>query len=312
MSDLKLLSPQEFFNSIGLENTNPKNEEDYSIWINQGNEYSPAIKLKVKKELPKGVYKISFDNNSNNYVISPAEINTDEIYRFSESLTDKILNEVKDFWDRKNIYDKYNFTHKRGLLLEGPAGNSKTSTINLLIKQLLEQDGLIFVINSLREFQVAYDALPDVIRKIEPNRPIITIIEDVDQLINLNNGNDFEILDFLDGKHSINHHLVIMTSNDTSNLSTALLRPSRIDMRFVLDVPNKTIRREYLEKKGIPEDKLDEYAEKTKGMSFAQLKEVFISTVILGKDIDTTVSQINNPLENKDYLYQQDDSKLGI
>ena len=312
MADLKLLSPQEFFNSIDLENTNPKNEEDYSIWINQGNEYSPAIKLKVKKELPKGVYKISFDNNSNNYVISPAEINTDEIYRFSESLTDKILNEVKDFWDRKNIYDKYNFTHKRGLLLEGPAGNSKTSTINLLIKQLLEQDGLIFVINSLREFQVAYDALPDVIRKIEPNRPIITIIEDVDQLINLNSGNDFEILDFLDGKHSINHHLDIMTSNDTSNLSTALLRPSRIDMRFVLDVPNKTIRREYLEKKGIHEDKLDEYAEKTKGMSFAQLKEVFISTVILGKDIDTTVSQINNPLENKDYLYQQDDSKLGI
>lgn len=307
------MSPNLFNRLIEAEEDSQVDDTEYSLWLDRGANYSPAVKLKIKKELPSGVYKINFDNQEGNFIFTPANVSTDEIYRFSESISDQILKEVDDFWEREEIYKKYNFTHKRGLLLEGPAGNSKTSTINLLIKQLLERKGLIFLVNSLKEFQVLYEALPTIVRKIEPTRPIITIIEDIDQIIAANSGNDSEILDLLDGKQAINHHLVIMTSNNTSDLSEALLRPSRIDMRFVLEVPSKQVRKEYLEKKGIPEDKLEEYATKTEGMSFAQLKEVFISTMILGKDIDKTVDKITNPLESKDYLSKSSNKvKIGI
>lgn len=286
------------------------NMENYSMWIFDGKEYTPSLKLKIKKTLPKGIYKIDYEEGK--YFIGQIKNNTDEIYKLSDKIINTILTEIDDFWNKKDLYEKHHILHKRGLLLEGPAGNSKTSTINLIIENILNNDGLIFIVRSLREFNLLCDFLP-IFRQIEPNRNVITIIEDIDQLIDMGGGFDVNILDFLDGKNSINHHLVIMTSNNTTRLSEALLRPSRIDVRFVLELPNKQTRYEYLEKKGINKDRLNEYAEKTDGMTFAQLKELFISTEILNKDIDTAVNKIMHPLETKDYLSNNlKVNKIGI
>ena len=286
------------------------NMENYSMWIFDGKEYTPSLKLKIKKTLPKGIYKIDYEEGK--YFIGQIKNNTDEIYKLSDKIVNTILTEIDDFWNKKDLYEKHHILHKRGLLLEGPAGNSKTSTINLIIENILNNDGLIFIVRSIREFNLLYDFLP-IFRQIEPNRNVITIIEDIDQLIDMGGGFDVNILDFLDGKNSINHHLVIMTSNNTTRLSEALLRPSRIDVRFVLELPNKQTRYEYLEKKGINKDKLNEYAEKTDGMTFAQLKELFISTEILNKDIDTAINKIMHPLETKDYLSNNlKVNKIGI
>ena len=286
------------------------NMENYSMWIFDGKEYTPSLKLKIKKTLPKGIYKIDYEEGK--YFIGQIKNNTDEIYKLSDKIVNTILTEIDDFWNKKDLYEKHHILHKRGLLLEGPAGNSKTSTINLIIENILNNDGLIFIVRSIREFNLLYDFLP-IFRQIEPNRNVITIIEDIDQLIDMGGGFDVNILDFLDGKNSINHHLVIMTSNNTTRLSEALLRPSRIDVRFVLELPDKQTRYEYLEKKGINKDKLNEYAEKTDGMTFAQLKELFISTEILNKDINTAINKIMHPLETKDYLSNNlKVNKIGI
>lgn len=286
------------------------NMENYSMWIFDGKEYTPSLKLKIKKTLPKGIYKIDYEEGK--YFIGQIKNNTDEIYKLSDKIVNTILTEIDDFWNKKDLYEKHHILHKRGLLLEGPAGNSKTSTINLIIENILNNDGLIFIVRSLREFNLLCDFLP-IFRQIEPNRNVITIIEDIDQLIDMGGGFDVNILDFLDGKNSINHHLVIMTSNNTTRLSEALLRPSRIDVRFILELPDKQTRYEYLEKKGINKDKLNEYAEKTDGMTFAQLKELFISTEILNKDIDTAINKIMHPLETKDYLSNNlKVNKIGI
>lgn len=286
------------------------NMENYSMWIFDGKEYTPSLKLKIKKTLPKGIYKIDYEEGK--YFIGQIKNNTDEIYKLSNKIVNTILTEIDDFWNKKDLYEKHHILHKRGLLLEGPAGNSKTSTINLIIENILNNDGLIFIVRSLREFNLLCDFLP-IFRQIEPNRNVITIIEDIDQLIDMGGGFDINILDFLDGKNSINHHLVIMTSNNTTRLSEALLRPSRIDVRFILELPDKQTRYEYLEKKGINKDKLNEYAEKTNGMTFAQLKELFISTEILNKDIDTAINKIMHPLETKDYLSNNlKVNKIGI
>ena len=286
------------------------NMENYSMWIFDGKEYTPSLKLKIKKTLPKGIYKIDYEEGK--YFIGQIKNNTDEIYKLSNKIVNTILTEIDDFWNKKDLYEKHHILHKRGLLLEGPAGNSKTSTINLIIENILNNDGLIFIVRSLREFNLLCDFLP-IFRQIESNRNVITIIEDIDQLIDMGGGFDINILDFLDGKNSINHHLVIMTSNNTTRLSEALLRPSRIDVRFILELPDKQTRYEYLEKKGINKDKLNEYAEKTNGMTFAQLKELFISTEILNKDIDTAINKIMHPLETKDYLSNNlKVNKIGI
>lgn len=282
-------------------------EDTPTQWVDYGNDYVPAPSLKIKKKLPSGVYKITYSRDD--YHIIPVKINTDELYKFSEDFTDKILTEVNKFWERQDNYKKCKILHKRGLLLAGKPGTGKSAIINLLIEQLIKNDGIVFCINSIKEFQLYMDILKPVISVLESNRPIITIIEDVDQMIEGMNS-DAMFLDLLDGSNSIEHHLVILTSNNTTSLSPALLRPSRIDMLFEVTEPSKEIRKEFFTKKGISEDKLNSYVEKTEGFTFAELKEVYTGTVALGKTLDDVVKQISSPMETKNYL--ESNHQMGI
>lgn len=284
---------------LAEESMKKKNDKKYSLWMDYGNDYVPAVNLQTKDALPSGIYKVREERDGIHF--RPTTVETDELYNFSESFTDIIMKEVKDFWVKKDLYKQCNIMHKRGLLLEGGPGCGKTAAISLLVNDLLKEDGLVFLINSLKDFDNLYDNLAAVVRKIEPDRPVITIIEDIDKLVD-SMGTDAPILDLLDGKVSIEHHLVIMTSNDTSGLSPAILRPSRVDMRFVVEPPTAQTRREYFEKKGVTAEHLDAMVNATEGMSFAQMKEVFIGVVILGKDPKVVTSQILDPNSSKDYL----------
>lgn len=283
-----------FLSTQCLENT------PYSLWIEDDDYYTPATNIRTAQKLPSGVYKVVFQDDS--YRLRKVILNSDEIYKFSTDFTSGILDEINSFWQKADLYKENHLIHKRGMLLVGSAGTGKTSLITLLVKQLQEQDGIVFLVNNYRDFNLLNECLGPIIRKIEPDRPIVTVIEDIDKLIEENNNNDSELLNFLDGKNSINHHVVIMTSNNTSDLSEAFLRPSRIDMHFEIPNPDDEVRREYFIKKGISEKELEEFVKSSSGMSFAQLKEFFIGVKILGKPIKKVIDQLNNPLNSKDYL----------
>lgn len=286
--------------AIPLDSDEDETEEDYSMWFQEGNEYIPSTNLKTVEKIPSGAYKIICKRDE--WRVMPVSINNDELYSFSNDITSKMLDEVQLFWDKKHIYEEHKLTHKRGVLLFGPAGSGKSSIISMLTEQIIKNDGLVFIATSASEFISLAECLNPIVRKIEKDRPVITIIEDVDQIITAMNG-DSQLLDFLDGKTSINHHLVILTSNNTTDLSAALLRPSRIDMCVEIAGPSEEVRLLYFQKKGITDEELlKEYVDKTEGFSFAELKEVFIGTQILGKEIDNVIEQIENPFEYKDYL----------
>lgn len=279
----------------------PVEDLEYSTWISTGEDYIPAVNLKCVDNIPAGMYACAFMDRD--YHLTPIPINSDELFIFSDSYQESILSEIKQFWDKKELYKKYNLCHKRGILLEGGPGTGKSSLITQVIQHIIELNGVVFTVRNANEFQFLPIVLKSIFRKIEPERPVITIIEDVDKLIE-NLGGDQILLDFMDGKQSINNHLVILTSNNTSELSDALLRPSRIDLRYRLDNPNDNVRKEYFQYKGISDDQLDEYVRLTKNLSIADLKEVFIATIILNKSIDQVVKDIKNPLQKRDYLTQ--------
>lgn len=279
----------------------PVEDLEYSTWIFTEEDYIPAVNLKCVDNIPAGMYACAFVDRD--YHLTPIPINSDELFIFSDSYQESILSEIKQFWDKKELYKKYNLCHKRGILLEGGPGTGKSSLITQVIQHIIELNGVVFTVRNASEFQFLPIVLKSIFRKIEPERPVITIIEDVDKIIE-NLGGDQILLDFMDGKQSINNHLVILTSNNTSELSDALLRPSRIDLRYRLDNPNDNVRKEYFQYKGISDDQLDEYVRLTKNLSIADLKEVFIATVILNKSIDQVVKDIKNPLQKRDYLTQ--------
>lgn len=273
--------------------------------------FYPNIRNKVKKHLPSGVYRIVYDQQSGGMMCALQPEYTDELYSLSNSVTSKLLAATEEFWEKADLYKENGFKHKRGILLEGPAGTSKTSTINLLVQQLKKKDGLIFLINSAQDLAFTSTNLKEIVRRIEPERPIITIIEDVDKLLE-ERGAESLLLDMLDGSCSIDHNIIIMTSNDTSELSSALLRPSRVDLRIVLTSPPAEVRREFLEKKKMPEDLISQIVPLTEGMSFAQLKEIFICTVILGYTIEESVQKVSTNIEGRNYLDITTNNKFGI
>ena len=287
--------------TVPVATNEPVEDLEYSTWISTGEDYIPAVNLKCVDNIPAGMYACAFMDRD--YHLTPIPINSDELFIFSDSYQESILSEIKQFWDKKELYKQYNLCHKRGILLEGGPGTGKSSLITQVIQHIIELNGVVFIVRNANEFQFLPIVLKSIFRKIESERPIITIIEDVDKLIE-NLGGDQILLDFMDGKQSINNHLIILTSNNTSDLSDALLRPSRIDLRYRLDNPNDSVRREYFQYKGISEEKLDEYVTLTKNLSIADLKEVFIATVILDKPIEQVIKDIKNPLQKRDYLIQ--------
>jgi SpoVK/Ycf46/Vps4 family AAA+-type ATPase len=276
------------------------NDSKCTLWVKEGDVYTPDVTIQIANSLPSGVYKMVFADRV--WRATTVPVKTDELYSFPDNLTDIILSEVEEFWGKKEIYEKHNIVHKRGILLCGTPGCGKTSIIQLLSKQIVERDGLVFVASDRDSFYGLVDNIKT-IKEIEKDRPIITIIEDVDQIIS-QFGGDSPILDFLDGSKSIANHLCILTSNDTTDLSEALLRPSRIDLIYEIPNPKSDIRRAYFKNKGIAPEKLTEMVAATKGLSFAELKEVFIAVEVMGKSLEDVIKRIKEPFKSKDYLHK--------
>lgn len=274
--------------------------EPCTLWVQNKDYFIPDISVTIHDKLPPGVYKMELIDRD--WQAHKIDINTDELYAFSNDCTSDILNEVDNFWKKKDLYQQFNIAHKRGILLCGAPGCGKTSIIQLLVKQIVEEmNGLVFVASTSSEFSGLSHMLSSTIRQIEKDRPIITIIEDVDQLIT-SLGGDACILDFLDGSTSIENHLVILTSNNTTDLTDAILRPSRIDLIYEIPNPTSEIRKLYFQKKEIDPEIITDLITKTDGFSFAELKEVFVAIKVLGKTVNETIQRIKHPFTCKDYL----------
>ena len=274
--------------------------EPCTLWVQDKDYFIPDISIRIHEQLPSGVYRMEFVERD--WKAHKTNINTDELYAFSNNCTSTILKEVNTFWDKKDLYKQFKIAHKRGILLCGAPGCGKTSIIQLLVKQIVdEQHGLVFTASNQSEFLGLSQMLSTTVRQIEKDRPIITIIEDVDQLV-ATLGGDAPILDFLDGSNSIENHLIILTSNNTTSLSEALLRPSRIDLIYEIPNPTKEVRREYFLKKEVDPEIVTDLVNQTDGFSFAELKEVFIAIKVLGKTVAETIKRIKDPFTSKDYL----------
>lgn len=299
MSEIFLDDPN-VISLVGYEDPDDAEVKEYSTYFYQGGDYIPSTNCKVVNKLPSGVYKVEYSKSE--FILSPVTLNTDDLIALKDSYTGSILSEISDFWSKNELYKQHKLSHKRGILLAGPAGCGKSSLITLLIQQLLKMEGIVFLINNFSDFKTVASALNKAIRKIEPLRPIITVIEDVDKMIESNNGDDADLLDFMDGKSSIEHHLIILTTNNASDLSPALLRPSRVDSIHIISYPDASTREAYFKFKKIPEELIKDYVTNTENLSFADLKETFIGTVILGKPLDSVVKSIRNPYTPQDYL----------
>lgn len=281
--------------------------EKVSLWVVDGEIIRPSTSLTMLQKLHPGVYKVDVNRDYGMYC-KKVKITSDELFLFSDSMVPNLLKEINLFWEKAEAYKKNNLVHKRGILLSGYPGGGKTSAISLLCDEVIKRNGIAFIVTDASNLNLYINFIKNNLRQIEPDTPIITIIEDLD-----NYSDSTDILDFLDGKSQIEHHVTIATTNNTTRIPDSFLRPSRIDLKFEIELPNINVRKEYFLHKKVEEELATLLAEKSEGFSLADLKELYIAIFLLDYSVESAIQKITEVDVKRDFSSKRHkNSKLSI
>lgn len=270
-----------------------------SMWIQEKDIVQASVNVSKLTKLTPGIYSVYVSRDRGIYCKSVKAV-SDELFIFPDSISQKLLQEIDSFWNKADLYKKNNLLHKRGILLEGLPGTGKSSIITLLSQDVINKGGVVFKVTGPNNLIDYISFMLYQFKEVEPETPIITVIEDLDQYGEVGD----RLLDFLDGKTNIEHHVVLATSNNTEEIPDTFLRPSRIDLKIEIALPGEITRREYFIKKGVPEEDVAELTMLSNNLSFADLKEIYICIYLLGYSKTDAIQKVKSPRTKKNYLSQ--------
>jgi hypothetical protein len=171
--------------------------------------------------------------------------------------------------------------------------SGKTGTVMLLAQELVALGGIVVFVTNPQATGNGLGAL----RTVEPERPIILVLEDIDELIK--DSSEHAVLALLDGEYQISNVCSIATTNYPEKLGPRIInRPSRFDERIFIDTPNEEARRRYLSHI-TRHDPVDELVMKlwirdSKGFSIAHLREMVIAVRCLGQGYDEVIERLKS------------------
>lgn len=277
------------------------------IWASDGTNFYSSFP--TVEALPPGQYTIQFSHEQG-YYFNKSKLNLDDIFIMEDSVTDDVMDAMKTFWSNERKYRDFGFLWKRGVLLYGPPGTGKTCTVQLLAKEVEKLGGISIYISNPGFFQGV-----KTLRNIEPTKPLVVILEDIDSIID--NYGESDVLSILDGEMQFDNIVFVATTNYINKLPARIKnRPSRFDVIRKIDFPSAKNREAYLihknpRLKDVPEE-LAQWVELTDKFSVAHLKELIISVECLGTDFATSVkrlralidSEVENDMESLEEVYE--------
>ena len=300
----------DFFADLSEENDQKKQEHielTKRKWLVNNNFYLPiADSCDI---LGAGYYSVHQDSRGNVGFLKQT-LKSDDLFLFTNSIMNDIVKEIEKFWSKEETYKQNGILHRRGILLHGGPGNGKSCVLFQIMQDLIYKKGIALSGNCKPSHLI--DALKD-LRRIEPTRKIICILEDIDKIIK-EYGED-KLLALLDGEDKTNSILFIATTNAPELLGRALTaRPKRFDRLYFLDYPDDSVRREYIKYKikDISEEQLDKYVRKTAKYSFASLAELVVSIVCLDYTLEDALETLQGIQDNKISSSDYYNNKLGF
>jgi hypothetical protein len=258
-----------------------------ACWAKTGNTYFPVSN--VVSAVPPGAYKCCC--NDQGPYLEKMTIRIDDLLNLPDSATEILLAEFSQFWKLKNHFDGRGFTFKRGMLMWGPPGSGKTSAVWQMTQRLVRdlEGAVLFVENP----QTVIWCI-NVLRRIEPNRPIITVMEDIDAIIAQHG--EHALLALLDGEFQTDNVVHIATTNYPQYLDRRFVdRPSRFDTILEIGMPSSAARKVYFQAKesSLGEDELERWVSRTDGYSVAHLREVIIAIKCFGQNEDDVFERLD-------------------
>lgn len=242
--------------------------------------------------------------------------------------TSIILNEANTFFNNLHIYDELKQPKKRGVLLYGPPGGGKSSSIVEAAHNLKAKDPNCVVINwptseveasSVFKFFTSYSEYSSECTKL------ILVSEDLQgdshEGYSRRDAVSSSLLNLLDGINNVFKlpTLILSTTNHPENLMASLAqRPGRFDLALEIKAPpfeERIALVEFIAKRTLTEDEKESLNGKVnKGaedFSIAHLQEIVIRSRLHNKSIDVVVKELitYSKLFSKDF---QKDKKMGF
>lgn len=262
---------------------------DFSQWMVGPNGTFRPVGETVRHLQP-AVYVIEHDDRGVYFALH--NIVTDDLIEIDDSASRRVVSGIQEFWKSRHRFREYGILFKRGILLWGPPGSGKTVTVTFLVRDLLLQGGLVIIcripkltVYGLRE-----------LRRIEPDRPLIVILEDIEEMIS--NHGEHDLLGLLDGEHQVANVVHIATTNYPELLGARIVnRPSRFDEVIKIGMPSDHGRRIYLEHSldtATLQPPLDRWVHDTSGFSIAHLRELVAATQCLHQPYEETLERLRH------------------
>lgn len=264
------------------------------------------VKSAYTGPLPAGTYYTFTDPFTGDRKYVAMEQNSDLLLELPGLPTKYILEQIQTFWNKANEYKKYGFLQKRGVLLYGPPGCGKSSIVNLLRRQLIANNGVIFT-----PVGGGFDAMTSGIadfRKMEPDRPVMTLVEDLETMLESANGSngaqcEKAALALYDGESQFNNIIHVATTNKPDVLADRFIRrPGRFDIVVGVHNPTRETREAYLKhicNGNLTSEQANDILDRTESLSLAYMREIASTYLVLGTPLDTTIARLQEQAKQK-------------
>lgn len=206
-----------------------------------------------------------------------AQISREDVL-LEERMKRDIFRAIDEFFTNGGAFFKtYDIPYRRGILLYGSPGNGKTT----LVKSIAGSVHAPVIYWQITEYTNSY-SISEVFEMANKMAPVILIIEDIDSMPTESRS---VFLNALDGATTKEGIFLIGTTNYPERIDPALInRAGRFDRAYEIKQPSTAMRKTYLQHKNISqfvEDvSLDAIAKQTKGLSIAQLNELYMSMAL--------------------------------
>lgn len=282
----------------------PHYDEDHAPhaqWSITDEGYKPSGQ--TGPSLPPGIYKATTDG-WHYPTLAPMDPKMDELVPFKTGVFADVVSEIAEFWRLGELYKRFGFLHRRGYLLYGPQGCGKSSLIYQVADEVKKMGHVALICEDANDFLICSQSF----RKVEPYRPMVCVLEDIDELIEARG--EAMLLQWLDGNAKTDNVVTLASTNYPEKLDRRMIaRPRRFDRLIKVGPPDLHQRQLYFAHKipGASSAEINMFAEMSSGLSFASLADLVISVKCLRKSIHESVALLRQleggqPSSQEDFL----------